>query len=134
MEGNPRKLSDPLLPGFSLFNVAFGHQRSGDTWLPSRNGSHVTSEKLGMAERASMLSRPCPSVIFPLSILPIVYVFLPSNPNLILLSSLFVPLWALFFNLISYLSQTLRASFIQRSSYMSLSKFTPVKRILHPQC
>lgn len=56
MEGNPRKLSDPLLPGFSLFNVAFGHQRSRDTWLPSRNGSHVRSEELGMAERASMLS------------------------------------------------------------------------------
>lgn len=27
MEGNPRKVGDPLLPGFSLFNVAFGHQK-----------------------------------------------------------------------------------------------------------
>lgn len=48
MEGNPRKVGDPLLPGFSLFNVAFGHQRSRDTWTPSCNRSHVRSEKLEM--------------------------------------------------------------------------------------
>lgn len=76
MEGNPRKLGDPLLPGFSLFNVAFGHQRSRDTWLPSHNGSHVRSEKRGTDERASMLAiygtlSFSPSVIFHL--LPTVY-------------------------------------------------------------
>lgn len=64
MEGNPRKLGDPLLPGFFSFNVTFGHQRSWDTWLPSCNGSHVRSKKLE-TEQAST-----PSVIFSLSNFP----------------------------------------------------------------
>ena len=38
------------------FNVVFGLQRSRDTWLPSRNGSHVRSEKLRTYEPESMFS------------------------------------------------------------------------------
>lgn len=44
MRGNPKKLSDPLLPVSLPFNVSLGHQRNGDAWLPSPNGSRVRSE------------------------------------------------------------------------------------------
>lgn len=34
----------PTSSCFSAFNVLLGHQRNGDTWLPSPNGSHMRSE------------------------------------------------------------------------------------------
>lgn len=54
-KGIPGNLVTHFFPVFS-FNVAFGHQSSRDTWLPSRNGSHVRSEQLGTDQRASTLS------------------------------------------------------------------------------
>lgn len=53
-KGIPGNLVTHFFLVFS-FNVVFGHQRSWDTWLPSRNGSHVRSKKLE-PEQASMPS------------------------------------------------------------------------------
>lgn len=52
----------PTSSCFSAFNVSLGHQRNGDTWLPSPNGSHMRSEggwgeELGVA---GGLLRPLP--------------------------------------------------------------------------
>lgn len=55
LKGIPGNLVTHFFPVFP-FNVAFGHQRSGDTWLPSCNGSHVRSEKLRTDEHAPMPS------------------------------------------------------------------------------
>lgn len=48
----------------SPFNGVFGHQRSRDTWLPSRNGSHVRSER-HTDDRASLLSTYASVIVSP---------------------------------------------------------------------
>lgn len=100
MEGNPRKVGDPLLPGFSLFNVAFGHQRSRDTWTPSCNRSHVRSEKL------EMNVHPCsPSMLL--------FNFLSILPPFVYNPVFFFTLCFVFFNLFT----------------CSLSEFNPIRKM-----
>lgn len=50
----------PTSSRFSAFNVSLGHQRNGDTWLPSPNGSHMRSEGGWGDQFGEELLRPLP--------------------------------------------------------------------------
>lgn len=135
-KGIPGNLVTHFFLVFLFSNVAFGHQRSGDTWLPSCNGSHVRSEKLN--------GHPCapsmPLFNFLFQYFSTSSTFLFPFPCFSVLS-FFLPLFDLFVFCFPFSFQTLYGL----SSYMLLAEYACMKKkmllsssssllYLHNQC